>query len=80
MAKQKVTIYTTPTCPYCAMAKSFMKEKGISYDEKNVAADRAAAEEMIHKSGQMGVPVLIIGSEVIVGFDEPAIKKALKLQ
>lgn len=77
--KPTVKIYTTPTCPYCTVAKSFLKEHGIQFVEKNVAVDRAAAKEMIEKSGQMGVPVLEINGEIIVGFDRDAIKKALKL-
>jgi len=76
----KVKIYTTPTCPYCAMAKDFLKRHGITYEEKNVAADRAAAIEMIEKTGQMGVPVLNIGGEIIVGFDREAIKRALNIK
>jgi glutaredoxin 3 len=74
-----VIIYTTPTCPYCAMARMFLKEHGVSFVEKNVAHDRAAANEMIEKSGQMGVPTIDINGEIIVGFDQDAIKKALKL-
>jgi glutaredoxin-like YruB-family protein len=77
--RPKVTIYTTPTCPYCVMTKMFLKEHGVSFVEKNVAIDRAAADEMIKKSGQMGVPVLDIDGEIIVGFDRDAIKKALNL-
>jgi len=75
-----VIIYTTPTCPYCTMAKMFLKEHGVSFVEKNVAQDRAAANEMIEKSGQMGVPTIDINGEIIVGFDRDAIKKALNLQ
>jgi len=75
-----VIIYTTPTCPYCAMAKMFLKEYGVSFIEKNVAQDRVAANEMIEKSGQMGVPTIDINGEIIVGFDQDAIKKALNLQ
>ena len=74
-----VIVYTTPTCPYCAMAKMFLKEHGIPFVEKNVAADRAAANEMIQKSGQLGVPTIDINGEIIVGFDRDAIKRALKL-
>lgn len=74
-----VIIYTTPTCPYCAMAKMFLKEHSVSYVEKNVASDRAAANEMIEKSGQMSVPTIDINGEIIIGFDRDAIKKALKL-
>lgn len=78
-AQSNVKIYTTPTCPYCAMAKAFLKENGVPFVEKNVGADRAAATEMMEKSGQMGVPVLDINGEIIVGFDRDAIKKTLKL-
>lgn len=74
-----VKVYTTPTCPYCTMAKTFLLENGVEFVEVNVASDRAAAVEMINKSGQMGVPVLEINGDIIVGFDRDAIKKALKL-
>jgi len=76
----KVKVYTTPTCPYCAMAKDFLKKHGVAFEEIDVASNRRAAMEMIKKSGQMGVPVLEIGGEMIVGFDREAIKKALKLE
>lgn len=79
MAKS-VTIYSTPTCPYCKMAKEYMKENGVDFKEVDVAADEKSAEEMIEKSGQMGVPVIDIGGEIIVGFDREAIKKALDLK
>lgn len=79
MAKS-VTVYSTPTCPYCKMAKEYMKENNVDYKEVDVAADEKAAEEMIEKSGQMGVPVIDIGGEIIVGFDREAIKKALDLK
>jgi glutaredoxin 3 len=78
MAKS-VIVYTTPTCPYCTMAKAFLKEHGVPFVEKNVAADRRAAEEMIEKSGQMGVPVIDVDGEIIVGFDREGLKRALKL-
>ncbi|MBI4451349.1 glutaredoxin family protein [Candidatus Woesearchaeota archaeon] len=77
--KPKVTIYTTPTCPYCHQAKEFFKENKVAFKEVNVAADRKAAEDMIEKSGQMGVPVIDVGGQIIVGFDKAALKKALKL-
>ena len=76
---KQVIVYSTPTCPYCDMAKSFLKQNNIPYKEINVAADRKAASEMIEKSGQMGVPVIEIGSKIIVGFDRNAIKKELNL-
>jgi glutaredoxin-like YruB-family protein len=77
--KIKVKVYSTPTCPYCHMAKDFLKEHKIEFEDINVAEDHNAAKEMIEKSGQMGVPVIEIGDEIIVGFDKEKIKKALKL-
>ncbi len=65
----KVKVYSTLTCPYCKMAKSFLDEKGVSYEDLNVAADAAARDEMVKKSGQMGVPVIEVDGEVIIGFD-----------
>ena len=76
-AKQKVIIYTTPTCPYCKMAKEFFKANKVEYEDIDVSTNREAAEHMIEKSGQMGVPVIEIGDQMIVGFDKPALKKAL---
>ncbi len=73
----KVKIYTTNTCPYCDMAKDYMKEKKIKYDEINVESDESAAKDMIEKSGQMGVPVLDINGKIIIGFDKEKIEKAL---
>jgi glutaredoxin 3 len=75
----KVTVYSTPTCPWCVRAKEFLKENKISFEEVNVAADAEARQRMIDGSGQMGVPVIQIDGQFIVGFDKNAIKKALKL-
>jgi glutaredoxin-like YruB-family protein len=74
---KEVTIYSTPTCVYCNMAKSFFSANNVSYKEHNVATDLEKRKEMIDKTGQMGVPVIDIGGEVIVGFDESRIKSAL---
>lgn len=76
----KVKIYTTTTCPYCRMTKDFFAKNNVKYEEINVEKDPKAAEEMIEKSGQMGVPVIDIGGKIIVGFDRPAIEKALKIR
>ncbi len=73
-----VLIYTTPSCPYCKMAKEYCKQKKIKYKEVNVASDKKAAQEMIKKSGQMGVPVIDINGKIIVGYDRHEIEKALK--
>ncbi len=77
MADKKVIIYTTPTWPYCHRAKEYLSRKGVSYVEYNVAQDRDKAKEMIQKSGQMGVPVIIIDSEVVVGFNQAPLDKLL---
>ncbi|MDP2655683.1 MAG: glutaredoxin family protein [bacterium] len=65
-----VTIYSTPTCHFCQMSKEFLKEKGITYTEYDVAHDLEKRQEMIQKSGQMGVPVIFVGDEMIIGFDK----------
>ena len=74
----KVKVYSTPTCPWCHRAKDFLKEKGVEFEDINVAENQEAAQEMIEKSGQRGVPVLEINGEIIVGFDQAAIEEALK--
>lgn len=68
-----ITIYSTPTCGYCQMAKEYLKSKNIAYTEFNVQADHAKAEEMIKKTGQFGVPVIDIDGHVIIGFDKKKI-------
>ena len=70
MADKKVVIYSTPTWPYCKRAKEYLSQKGIPYTEYNVAVDREKAKEMIQKSKQMGVPVIIVDDEIIVGFNQ----------
>ncbi len=75
----KVVVYSTKSCPYCHMAKEFFREHGVRYQDIDVGADEKAAEEMVERSGQMGVPVIDIDGEIIVGYDVPAIRKALGL-
>lgn len=77
MADKEVVIYTTPTCPWCKRAKEYFSQKGISYLEHNVAKDRDKANEMVQKSGQMGVPVITVDGEVIVGFNQSRLDKLL---
>ncbi len=72
-----VTIYTTPTCPWCIKTKEFLKKKKVSYREINVAEDEKARDELVEKSGQMGVPVIDIDGTIIVGYDPEEIEKAL---
>lgn len=74
---KKVQIYSTPTCHYCHMAKDFFAEKKVAYDDFNVATDLEKRKEMVDKSGQMGVPVILIGDELIVGFDKAKILELL---
>ena len=66
----KVIIYSTPYCVYCKAAKEFFEEHGVEYEEKDVAKDEEARDRMIKKSGQLGVPVIEVGDEVVVGFDK----------
>lgn len=77
--EKKIKIYSTPTCPYCIRAKQFLKENNIVFEDIDVSGNHAAAEEMMQKSGQMGVPVLDIEGEIIVGFDKERIKQTLGL-
>ncbi|MCM8799429.1 MAG: glutaredoxin family protein [Candidatus Omnitrophica bacterium] len=76
---KKVKIYSTPTCPWCQRAKQFLKENNIEFEEFDVSKDQEKAEEMIRISGQMGVPVLDIEGEIVVGFDRERIKELLGL-
>ncbi|WP_028972902.1 glutaredoxin family protein [Spirochaeta cellobiosiphila] len=73
-----VTVYSTPSCPYCVMAKRYFKENKISFTDYDVSRDQTKADEMIRKSGQMGVPVLDINGQILVGFDKGRVEKALK--
>ena len=75
----KVTVYSTSWCPWCTKVKDFLKQNKIAFKDVNVENDPKAAQEMTEKSGQMGVPVIDIDSTIIVGFNEPEIRKALKL-
>lgn len=72
-----VIIYSTPVCHFCQAAKAFFKENKIEYTEYDVAADAEKREEMIEMTGQMGVPVIRIGEDVVIGFDEPKVKELL---
>jgi glutaredoxin-like YruB-family protein len=74
---KKVAIYTTPTCTYCKHTKEFFAQHGITYEEHNVATDLEKRREMIDKSGQMGVPVITIDNDVIVGYDPEGLSRSL---
>ncbi len=79
-ASVTINVYSTPTCPYCKLAKEFLKENNIKFKDINVAEDRRAASRAVEISGQIGVPVIEIGDNVIVGFERGAIKRALKIK
>lgn len=76
MAK-KVTIYSTPWCVYCKMAKKFFADNKIAFEEFDVASDAAKRDEMVKKTGQMGVPVIDIDNQITIGFDQPRLKQLL---
>lgn len=75
-----VTIYTTPTCHFCHMAKEFFTEKGIEFTNYDVASDATKRQEMIQMTGQLGVPVIVIGDDVIVGFDRNRLAQKLGVE
>jgi len=72
-----ITVYSTPSCSYCRLAKDYFRKHRISFRDYNVASDKAKADEMVRKSGQMGVPVLDINGRILVGFNPAEIEKAL---
>ena len=75
---KKVTVYSTPTCPFCIRTKQFLKDNNIQFEDIDVSEDPEKADEMIKKTGQMGVPVIEIDGEIIVGFDKEKIDAWLK--
>lgn len=75
-----VIIYSTPACHFCQELKTFLGEKGIEYTDYNVAEDEARRTEMVEKSGQMGVPVVFIGEEMLIGFDKEKVSELLGIE
>jgi len=73
----KIIVYSTQACPYCSMAKDYLKDKGVEFESIDVSQDHDKAQEMMTKSGQSGVPVIDIDGTIIVGFNRPAIDQAL---
>jgi glutaredoxin 3 len=73
-----VIVYSTNTCPFCTMAKDWLKQQGVEFEDVNVGTDQERAKEMMDKSGQMGVPVIDVDGEIIIGFDKPKLESALK--
>lgn len=77
--EKTIIVYSTPSCPWCVRTKQFLKENNIKFSDLDVSSNQQAAEEMIKKSGQMGVPVLDIEGQIIIGFDKEKIKTLLEL-
>lgn len=77
---KKVKIYSTSACVYCKMAKDWMEKNGIEYEEYNVGTDAEKRDEMVKKSGQMGVPVFEVGDEMIIGFDRNRLQELLEIR
>lgn len=75
-----VTIYTTPTCHFCHMAKEFFDEKGVAYTNHDVSVDAAKRQEMIQLTGQLGVPVIVIDGDIMVGFDRAKLAAKLGIE
>jgi len=75
----KVTIYTTPSCVFCKMAKAYFQANDIKYEEKDVAVDIPARQAMLEKSGQMGVPVIDVDDSIVIGFDKERLTELLHL-
>lgn len=77
---KKVIIYSTPTCPWCKLAKEFLTKNSVVFEDKNIAGNQKLAQEMIDKSGQMGVPVIAIEEEIVIGFDQKKISELLEIK
>ncbi len=73
-----ITVYSTPSCSYCRLAKDYLRKHNIPFRDYNVASDQAKADEMVRKSGQMGVPVLDINGRILIGFNPTEIEKAIR--
>lgn len=76
---KKVKVFSTPTCPYCHMAKNYLKDNKVSFEDIDVSQDQKQAQAMVEKSGEMGVPQLWIDDEVVIGFNKPVIDQLLGL-
>ena len=76
----QIKVFSTPTCPYCVTLKAFLKDKGFEFQDIDVSKDESALNEMVEKSGQMGVPVVDVDGEIVVGFDKAKIEKLLNVK
>lgn len=77
MADKNITVYSTPTCPYCVQAKRYLDEKGLKYTAHDVASDLQAREDMVKKSGQLGVPVIDVDGNIVIGFNRGKLEELL---
>ncbi len=73
-----VKVYSTPACPWCTVAKNYLKSRNVPFEDVDVSKNREAAAEMVRKSGQRGVPVIDIDGSIIVGFDQGAIDSLIR--
>jgi glutaredoxin-like YruB-family protein len=78
--ENRVIVYSTVSCPWCYRAKDWLTEHKVKFEDVNVGVDQAKAQEMIDKSGQMGVPVIEVNGKIIIGFDEEKLKSALGIK
>ncbi len=77
--RHRVIVFTTPTCPWCTRAKSYLRQQHVAFREVDVSRDAAAARDLVRRTAQMGVPVVEIDGRPIVGFDRARIDQALGL-
>ncbi|MCX8052777.1 MAG: glutathione S-transferase N-terminal domain-containing protein [Armatimonadetes bacterium] len=77
MAAKTVSVYTTPTCPYCTQVKEYLKSKNVQFSEYNVVTDLEARNEMVRKSGQLGVPVIEVDGQIVIGFNRNKLDELL---
>jgi len=80
MQDKQVKVYSTPTCPWCKKVKQFLDANGVKYQDFNVAEDKAARDEMMNKTHQMGVPAIFIDEEFIIGYNEKSLKEKLAIK
>ncbi|MCX8025672.1 MAG: glutaredoxin family protein [Thermanaerothrix sp.] len=79
-SQPRVIVFSTPNCPFCNMAKRYLRERGIKFRDVDVSRDAAAARDMVRRSGQQGVPVIDINGQIVIGFDRPKIDRLLGLK
>jgi glutaredoxin-like YruB-family protein len=80
ITQPKVVVFSTPTCSFCNQAKRYFKEKNIRFVDVDVSKDQSGARDMMRRTGQMGVPVILINNKAIVGFDKPKINQILNIK